>query len=229
MEYPQKGGVRTPHEQAAGDFHPRYVLTPRLVGHLACGELAIEPMLGPVRVAEVRPGEHMNGNGGSGEEPYVRVRWRDEHGPSTATGRYPADRSFEVRMPDRHDRLLIRRGIDQATWHKREITDDTARLIAAHLNGSAGSALHGFAVDGHVDELLWPFGCTTRISSRPGTIPGGGAPATAPVTRPPSPTSGITGPPTWWGATSPRRSRIACGLPISPMFLRGLAWCTWRS
>jgi hypothetical protein len=145
--------VRTPHEQAAEDFQPRYVLTPRLVGHLACGELAIEPVLGPVRVAEVRPGEHLNGSGGSGEESYVHVRWRDEHGPSTATGRYPVDRSFDVRMPDRHDRLLVRRGIDQAKWHRREITDDTARLIAAHLNGRVGSALHAFTVDGHVDEL----------------------------------------------------------------------------
>ena len=64
-----EGGSRTPHEQgsqgapgqetaaaAAGAelFRPSYVYTPRLVGRLAVGELAVEPVLGPVRVAGVR-------------------------------------------------------------------------------------------------------------------------------------------------------------------------------
>jgi hypothetical protein len=162
MERLQKGGLPSPHgyrtgEAVANGFAPQYVFSPRLVGHLACGELAIEPVLGPVRVAKVLPAEleHAHMNGGPGEEPHVHITWRDEHGPGTATGRYPPDRSLDVRIPSLTDRLLVRRSIDQARWLKREIPDNTARLIAAHLHPGLKSALHGFTVDGSIDELLY--------------------------------------------------------------------------
>jgi hypothetical protein len=58
-------------------------------------------------------------------------------------------------MPAHEDRLLVRRGIDQARWHRREITDDTARLIASHLHSGERSALHRFMIDGSVDERLY--------------------------------------------------------------------------
>lgn len=160
-----EGGSRTPHEQgsrgardretAAGEpgaelFRPNYIYTPRLVGRLAIGELAVEPVLGPARVARVRQPEEEDPDGS-----HTVVSWRDEHGPGTAVGRYPADRSFDVRMPAHEDRLLVRRGIDQAKWHGREITDETARLIASHLHPGERSALHRFMLDGSVDERLY--------------------------------------------------------------------------
>lgn len=156
MENVQKGvfgtasGERLGHESAAELFRPNYIYTPRLVGRLALGELAIEPVLGLVRVAGVRQPEDEEPDGS-----YVFVSWCDEHGPGAAAGRYPADRSFDVRMPDLADRLLVRRGIDQAKWHGREITDDTARLIAGHLHPGERSALHRFMIDGSVDERLY--------------------------------------------------------------------------
>jgi hypothetical protein len=58
-------------------------------------------------------------------------------------------------MPAHDDRLLVRRGIDQAKWHGREITDDTARLIAGHLHPGERSALHRFMIDGSVEERLY--------------------------------------------------------------------------
>jgi hypothetical protein len=58
-------------------------------------------------------------------------------------------------MPAPDDRLLVRRGIDQAKWHGREITDDTARLVAGHLHSGERSALHRFMIDGSVEERLY--------------------------------------------------------------------------
>jgi hypothetical protein len=163
MEHAKEGGSRTLYELggreglggrevAAESFPPRYVFTPRLVGRLSCGELAVEPVLGVVRVAGVRQPEEEDQDGS-----FVHVTWRDEQGPGTATGRYPADRSFEVRMPDLADRLLVRRGIDQARWRNREITDDVARLIASHLHSGerSTSTLHAFTIDGSIDEGLY--------------------------------------------------------------------------
>jgi hypothetical protein len=167
MENPRKGGVRTPYgaegaaavgneagigrERAGKRFEPRYIFTPRLIGRLALGELAIEPVLGPARVAEVTHGEV----GDHEPEQFVFVRWRDEHGPSTAQGRYQADSSFEVRMPAQEDRQLVRHAIDQAQWHRREITDDVARLIAAHLHPGDGSSMHRFMIDGKIEERVY--------------------------------------------------------------------------
>jgi hypothetical protein len=59
-------------------------------------------------------------------------------------------------MPARSDRLRIRQGIDQARWHNsREITDNIARLIAAHLHSGKQSALHRLMIDGRTDEVLY--------------------------------------------------------------------------
>ena len=146
----ERGELRAAREPAAEGFHPRYVFTPRLAGRLACGELAVEPVLGPVRVTGIRPPEDE-----TGESPHVHIAWRDERGPGSAAGRYPADRSFPVRMPAPEDRLLVRRGIDQAKWRKREITDNIARLIAGHLHPGEGSALHGFMTDGSIGERVY--------------------------------------------------------------------------
>jgi hypothetical protein len=136
------------------------VFTPRLVAHLACGELAIEPVLGAVRVVHVSHETHTHPGCASRPDRavdggFVHVTWRDEHGPGRATVRYPAHRSFEVRMPDLGDRLLVRRGIDQAVWLNRKITGATARLIAAHLHTGPPSALHRFMVDGSIGGRLY--------------------------------------------------------------------------
>jgi hypothetical protein len=58
-------------------------------------------------------------------------------------------------MPAPEDRLLVRRGIDQAKWHGWEITDDTARLIAGHLHPGERSGLHRFTIDGSVGEQFY--------------------------------------------------------------------------
>jgi hypothetical protein len=85
----------------------------------------------------------------------VLVSWRDEKGPCTAAGRYPADASFLVRMPALVDRLLVRRGIDQAAWNRRTVSHDIARLIASHLHTGRRSALHRFVLDGSVAEEIY--------------------------------------------------------------------------
>lgn len=161
MEYQPKGGSSTSYgtelpatvgRETPEDLNPRYIFRPRLVGRLALGELAIEPVLGPVRVAEVVPSEM---SGAVEEAEFMHIRWRDEHGPGTAQGRYTADRSFEARMPAQEDRRLVRHGIDQAQWHRREITNDVARLISAHLHPGAGSSMHRFMSDGGIEERIY--------------------------------------------------------------------------
>jgi hypothetical protein len=140
-----------PEHGTAEEFQPLYVFTPRMAGRLALGELATEPVLGPVRVTGLDQAEEEDHPDGS----FVFVSWRDEHGPGHATGRYPSSRSFEVRMPAPEDRRLVRQGIDRAQWHRREINGDTARLIAAHLHPGTGSALHRFTADGSISERVY--------------------------------------------------------------------------
>jgi hypothetical protein len=142
---------------AAAGWQPRYVYTPRLVGQLAPGELAIEPVLGPARVTAVTadPPPDARASRLFPPPPTVRVTWRDEHGPGRAAARYLAERSFDVRMPATADRLLIRRGIDQAVWRKQEVTDRIARLIASHLHSGRHSALHTFMSDGSIPDRLY--------------------------------------------------------------------------
>jgi hypothetical protein len=157
---PRSPSVQEIAEAATDDITPHYVFAPRLVGHLARGEMAIEPLLGAARVAHVKHETRAepasaNDRDRAVDDGFVHVTWRDEHGPSRATARYPAHRSFQVRMPHLADRLLVRRGIDQAVWLNREITDATAQLIAAHLHTGEPSALHRFMVDGSVGESLY--------------------------------------------------------------------------
>jgi hypothetical protein len=128
----------------------RYVFTLRLAARVACGELAVEPVLGRVRVASVR----RDADDGIGDE-FVYIGWRDESGPGAATGRYPDGRTFLVRMPAPTDRVLIQRGIDQAVWRRRVVSHDIARLIAAHLHFGCRSGLYRFAVDGGVEERVY--------------------------------------------------------------------------
>lgn len=125
---------------------PRYVFIREQIRLLACGDLVMEPALGVVRVAAVRRSEG---------RPFIRVAWRDDHGPCTAAVRYPADTVLPVRSPARADRLLVGHGIDRATYVGSEIDSRTARLIAAHLYRWPGSALYRFAVTGKVRGRIW--------------------------------------------------------------------------
>jgi hypothetical protein len=133
-----------PARASARPSKPQYILVSRPAGSLACGDLAVEPVLGTARITSVRQAS-----------PYVHLTWADEHGPGTATARYPADQQFSVRAPHPLDQLKIERAIDRATWAKRAIRGDTARLIAGHLNRGAGTALDRFTRDGAVTVALF--------------------------------------------------------------------------
>jgi len=156
----ERGAHRRPHPElighpddltldTAGQLHPCYEVVRRHAGYLACGELAVEPVLGAVRVAGVtRVADRPSG-------PFVRLTWRDDHGPCTAIGQYPASRLFPVRIPASADRQSIRQNIARAAALHGDIDADTARLIAAHLHSGPHSALYDFAVDGGVHDRLF--------------------------------------------------------------------------
>src|SRR5205823_10095117 len=84
MELP-RGGVEaqplTPAGELAhdsgGQVQPRYQFVPRQAGRLACGEVAIEPVLGLGRVTSVTTAEsdaqHCSG--------FVHVAWSDDESP----------------------------------------------------------------------------------------------------------------------------------------------------
>jgi len=123
------------------------------------GELAVEPVLGAVRVAAVRRAKRCY----AGCPAFVHVGWRDDSGPGTASVRYPADTSVPVYMPAPADRLLVRRGIDQAARKERAVSDDIARLMACHLHSGPHSALDRFVIDGSVDRRVYAeLALTTR-------------------------------------------------------------------
>lgn len=133
---------------SGGQLWPRYRLAWRPAGLLGWGELVIEPILGPVRVGAVSP-SHRDG------PPVVQVTFTDDTGPCHATATYPAGRRFAVRVPHPHDIQVVRRGLEQATWLRRDITDQTARLIAAHLDPGPRSGLYRFAVNGAITDELY--------------------------------------------------------------------------
>jgi hypothetical protein len=180
-----------PHD-SAGQLRPRYRLVIRPAGMLAWGELVIEPILGPVRVAALSP-PPSDGDGPA----VVQLTWSDDDGPCHATAIYPAQRLFRVRVPHPDDIVLVRRGLDQARWWGRDIADDVARLIAAHLHPGPRSGLYRFAVIGAVtDELYDELGQLTAcrptyhrwVSAlarycvgrrNPGPVPGWGPPPPA--------------------------------------------------
>jgi hypothetical protein len=136
---------------SADQVRPRYCYVPRRADQLASTDLVIEPVLGLVRVVHTVPITVDADN----RAAYVRIAWRDDHGPCQAVGRYPVDQSFLVRVADPADRLRIRRGLDQAAWRRREISGAVARLIAAHLHLGPRSGLYRFAVMGIIHNRLY--------------------------------------------------------------------------
>src|SRR5262245_49245009 len=121
-------------QESRGQVRPRYELVSRPVGRLVFGYLAIEPLLGPVRVEAV-----LWRDAGSGR-PYVHVAWTDDYGPCHAITRYPADDTLPLRVPAYEDVLLIRQGVDRAARHRQDIPAALALLIAAHLHLGPRSA-----------------------------------------------------------------------------------------
>jgi hypothetical protein len=138
-----------PHD-SAGQLRPRYRQVIRPAGQLGWGDLAVEPILGSVRVAAVSP-PPSDGDGPA----VVRVTWSDDTGPCHATATYPAHRRFAVRVPHPHDIQVVRRGLDQASWWGRDIADEVARLIAAQLHPGPRSGLYRFAVNGAITDELY--------------------------------------------------------------------------
>jgi len=158
MEQPRRGAHQDRYNKlvfglddltldTGGQLRPQYEVIPRHAGHLAVGELAVEHVLGPVRVAGIC---------GVGERrTHVQVAWSDDHGSGKATGQYPANQVFPVRLPGPADQHYIRQAIDRAERLNRDVSEDTARLIAAHLHTGPRSALYDFAVDGAIRERLF--------------------------------------------------------------------------
>lgn len=140
MEYTHQRGEtrsRVPRD-------PRFEFVVRPAGRLACGDLAREPVLGIARITGVTRADQ-----------YVHLIWADEHGPCTAAGRYPVGQPFPVRAPHPVDRVKIEGAIQRATWAKQAVQGNIARLIAAHLNRGAGTALRAFAADGAVTDPVY--------------------------------------------------------------------------
>jgi hypothetical protein len=112
--------------------------------------LLLEPVLGEVHVVQVA-------NLGYDEvrhRPLVQVHWIDDAGLNSAACAYPAQAPVTVRRPAAEDRLLIRRGIDQARYHRRDVDPSIARLIAAHLSRGPATGLYRFAVTGAIDDRV---------------------------------------------------------------------------
>ena len=130
---------------------PAYEIVERQVGHLACGDLVIEPVLGEVRVARVAA----LGCGCTEQQQLLQVHLVHGDGLSVAARALPADATLPVRIPTLADRILILHGIDLATYNRREVDDRTARTIAAQLQRGPDSALYAFAVSGVISDRLY--------------------------------------------------------------------------
>lgn len=135
---------------SANQVIPRYLFVPRLARSLACGELVVEPVLGPVRVEDVHTVARPRS-----DRDLLRVAWSDDYGPCHPVGSYLVEQSVMVRVPDIGDRLLVRQGLDQAVRSGREVSGTTARRIAAHVHLGPRSALYGFAINGAIPEQLY--------------------------------------------------------------------------
>jgi hypothetical protein len=144
--------------QAAGRLQSRHVFVRERIGNLAGGDVVMEPALGLVRAGAIQRAVG---------KPFVRVHWRDDHGPCTAAARYPLDTVLLVRSPAPADRLLVGHGIDRATYLGREVDSRTARLIAAHLHRWPESALDRFAISGKLRGRVWGELEQVRRSCRP--------------------------------------------------------------
>jgi hypothetical protein len=134
-----------------GELRPTYEVIQRPVGYLACGDLVVEPVLGEVRVVQVTEFGYDEVRG----QRQLQVHWAADDGLSTAARLFPAEAMVGVRVPALVDRQAIRRGIDLAAYHRREIDAGTARTIAAQLQRGPGSALYAFAVSGAISDRLY--------------------------------------------------------------------------
>ncbi len=63
-----------------GQVKPGYVFIPRLAGRIGCGELVLEPGIGPARAAATLPMKL----GVRGGTPFVQITWTDDLGPCRA-------------------------------------------------------------------------------------------------------------------------------------------------
>jgi hypothetical protein len=130
---PLHGAPTMPEDRLPRDsgdrVHPRHQVVLRAAGRIACGQLGLEPILGPVHVSAT-PALHPDPHGAD----LVRVTWSDDDGPCHATANYSTNRVFPVRVPAREDWLLVRHALDGANWRNRALSGATARLIAAHLH-----------------------------------------------------------------------------------------------
>ncbi len=140
------------HDEQRGVFdqanvpQPQYQYVMRHAGPLACGDFAVEPVLGPARVMP----------GAARKRGALRAgQWADDDGPCTAAGRYKMEQRFAVRMPAEADRQRIGQTIEQAAWLGRPIRANTARLIGPYLHGGPTTAMHRFTTDGSIYEWLF--------------------------------------------------------------------------
>jgi hypothetical protein len=144
-----------------GVLQPSFIVVPRRVRCLARGDLLVEPVLGEVRVVSVTDFGYDNVH----RQPQCQVRWVSDDGPCSAARLFPAAGVVSVRTAAPADVHAIRRGIDLAARHEREIDSFTARMIAAHLQRGPASALYAFAVSSAVSDRLYDEldeACPTR-------------------------------------------------------------------
>jgi len=149
-EYVQTASANLAHD-TKGELRPAYEVIQRQVGHLACGDLVVEPVLGEVRVVHVAE----FGYDEAQRQRRLQVHWATDDGLSTAARLYPAAATVAVRVPALTDQALIRQGIDLAVYQQKEIDPRTARTIAAHLQRGPGTALYAFAVSGVISDRLY--------------------------------------------------------------------------
>src|SRR6266568_948625 len=108
-------------QDTAGGLASRHELVERAVDHLACGDIMVEPTFGEVRIVQATPVGYDEQHG----VPLVQVTWIEDGGLSSAARAYPANTAVAVRVPAWQDRAAIRRGIDAAIYHGREISPAT--------------------------------------------------------------------------------------------------------
>jgi hypothetical protein len=129
-----------------GELVPRYEYIERRADHLVFGDLLVEPHLGEVRITWVAD----VGYDVTRQANLVRLHWSDDHGLSAAARTLPARERVTLRVPDQVDELAVRRAIDRARYHRVDLDDRNARLIAAHLQQGPGTGLYRLAVTGEI-------------------------------------------------------------------------------
>jgi|SRR5579875_3920281 len=145
---PPSGNIEA---DSGGLICPRYELVCRSVRQLAPGDLMIEPSLGEVRIAAIV-------DGGWDELRQIGLRqlyWVDDNGLSTAARMLREDASAVVRIPALADRAYLTQALDQADYFQRDISEHSARLIAAHLHRGVGSGLYDFAARNDISARIY--------------------------------------------------------------------------